>query len=164
MSWWQQCPAAECLYVEALVELLILKCCIDFTTACLGVVIMSSVYSWMAYKCRPGCCSIGFDKSLIKTRIEAGCVLAFQIQIWYEKTDLVSHQGDCVVAVPGRCCRIFRSACWGLMCLQTRRKVMPSYTDVGRAALNSSCATGQVYKRLLVVVLPHPAAVGYYAL
>lgn len=40
----------------------------------------------------------------------------------------------------------FRSAHWGLICLQARRKtsVMPPDADVGRAAFNSSCATGQV--------------------
>lgn len=80
-----------------------------------------------------------------KQGLGAGCTSL--LQIWKKKADLVSHVGDCLVAVPGRCCRIFRSAHWGLMCLQTRRKtsVMPSDAGVGRAVLNSSCATTGVF-------------------
>lgn len=124
--------------------LLIVSCYIAFTTACFGVVIE---YSWMADK---------YNSKYSSTRLLkfsyfiAGCSPAPLVlpccRSDIRKTDPVSHVGDCVVAVPGRCCKIFRSAHRGLMCLQTRRKtsMMPSNADVGRAALNSSCVIGQM--------------------
>lgn len=87
-----------------------------------ALVFWSCTHEWLI-DTTPSIALQAFLKILICSVWLLSCITgACLLQIRFKKTDLVGLVGDCVFAVPGCCCRIFRSAHWGAMCLQTGRK------------------------------------------
>ena len=87
-----------------------------------ALVFWSCTHEWLI-DTTPKYSSTGFSKNLICSVWLLSCITgACLLQIRFKRTDLVGLVGECAFAVPGCCCRIFRSAHRGAICPQTGRK------------------------------------------